>query len=75
MLINILENAAYHAKGKTELRFTVALEGDKACFTVSDNGCGIDERILPQLFRARPGAENYIVNELGVGYRMNDTSA
>ena len=24
---------------------------------------------------AKPGAENYIVNELGVGYRMNDTSA
>ncbi len=24
---------------------------------------------------ARPGAENYIVNELGVGYRMNDTAA
>ncbi len=23
---------------------------------------------------ARPGAENYIINELGVGYRMNDTT-
>lgn len=24
---------------------------------------------------SRPGAENYIINELGVGYRMNDTTA
>ncbi len=50
VLINILENAAYHAKGMTELRLTVTLEGNKACFTVSDNGCGIDERILLKLF-------------------------
>lgn len=50
VLINILENAVYHAKGMTELRLTVTLKGGRAFFSVRDNGCGIDESILPNLF-------------------------
>ena len=50
VLINILENAVYHAKGMTQLRLTVVLKDNQACFSISDNGCGIDMDILPNLF-------------------------
>ncbi len=50
VLINILENAVDHAKGMTELRLCVTLKGKNACFSVSDNGCGIAEDILPHIF-------------------------
>lgn len=50
VLINILENAVFHAKGMTELRLRVSLKGNQAVFSVSDNGCGIDEKLLPHLF-------------------------
>ncbi|MDO5399644.1 MAG: DUF4118 domain-containing protein [Eubacteriales bacterium] len=50
VLMNLLENAVYHARGMTELRLCVTLKGSRAWFSVSDNGCGIEESILPHLF-------------------------
>ena len=42
VLINLLENAVVHAKGMTKVRLDVTVEnGSKACFCVSDDGCGI----------------------------------
>ena len=50
VLINILENAVVHAKGMTRLCLTVTVEGGRACFTVSDDGCGIPAQRLSGLF-------------------------
>ena len=50
VLLNLLENAVFHAKGMTELILSVSLMGDKAVFEVSDNGCGIPEEALNRIF-------------------------
>jgi len=50
VLINILENAVVHAKGMTRLCLTVTVEHGKACFTISDDGCGIPAQRLNGLF-------------------------
>ncbi|MBR6570976.1 MAG: DUF4118 domain-containing protein [Clostridia bacterium] len=50
VLINMLENAAIHAKGMTRLCLSVTIEHCKARFTVSDDGCGIPVQRLNNLF-------------------------
>lgn len=50
VLLNLLENAVFHAKGMTELRLSVYILGDKAVFEVADNGCGIPEYALQKIF-------------------------
>ena len=50
VLLNLLENAVFHAKGMTELTLSVSLQGDKAIFEVADNGCGISNEILNGIF-------------------------
>ena len=50
VLLNLLENAVFHAKGMTELTLSVSLIGDKAVFEVADNGCGIPEDALQKIF-------------------------
>ncbi len=50
VLTNLLENAAIHAKGMTEIRFSVYTLGKTAIFEVRDNGCGIDKEKLPNIF-------------------------
>ena len=50
VLLNILENAVYHAKGMTRLVLDVTCEDDKAVFTVYDDGCGIPSERLDNLF-------------------------
>ena len=50
VLLNLLENAVFHAKGMTELTLSVSLVGNKAVFEVSDNGCGIPEDALQKIF-------------------------
>ena len=50
VLINLLENAVQHSQGMTRLELQViALQG-QAIFRVCDNGCGIQEDLLPHLF-------------------------
>lgn len=49
VLLNLLENAVFHAKGMTELTLSVSLVGDKAVFEVSDNGCGLPEDALQKI--------------------------
>lgn len=50
VLINILENAVDHAKGMTKLIFKVTVEDGKALFHISDDGCGIPQERMSELF-------------------------
>ena len=50
VLINLLENAVLHAEGMTCLSLRVSSAGDKAVFEVRDNGCGIREDRLKDIF-------------------------
>ena len=50
VLMNLLENAVFHAGGMENLWLTVEIAGKKAVFTVADDGCGIPADRLPHLF-------------------------
>jgi len=50
VLVNLLENVVIHAKEATEIVLSVKCEENKAVFSVTDNGEGIDEKVLPKLF-------------------------
>ena len=50
VLMNLLENAVFHAQGMRNLWLTVETQGNTAVFTVADDGCGIPEERLPYLF-------------------------
>lgn len=50
VLVNILENAVNHATGMTELILRVEQKNKNAVFTVEDNGCGIPQERMRQLF-------------------------
>ena len=50
VLINILENAVYHAEGMTRISFKVFVLDGRAVFEISDNGCGIEKDRLSRLF-------------------------
>ena len=58
VLVNLLENAVIHAVGMTCLRLQVRLERNRAYFTVRDDGCGIPEDRLKNLFSGYQGREN-----------------
>ena len=49
VLSNLLENAVSHG-GATQIELAVHQEAELACFTVTDNGSGISEKLLPVLF-------------------------
>lgn len=50
VLINLMDNVVIHAQTATEMELSIVKEGNAAVFSVSDNGCGIDEEIMPKLF-------------------------
>lgn len=50
VLTNLLENAAVHAEGMTQLTLRVFTLGSRAVFEVSDNGCGIPKERQRTLF-------------------------
>lgn len=50
VLLNILENAVYHAKGMTELILRVEIQDYTAIFSVLDNGCGISLDMKDKIF-------------------------
>ena len=50
VLMNLLENAVFHARGMKHLWLRVALENDMAVFAVEDDGCGISEERRNHLF-------------------------
>lgn len=50
VLMNLMENAVFHAKGMRHLWLTVELRGNHAQFCVADDGCGIPPERLDDLF-------------------------
>lgn len=50
VLMNLLENAVFHAHGMEHLWLRVQLKGNKALFKVEDDGCGIPEDRRDRLF-------------------------
>jgi len=57
VLINILENVIYHAKGFSVMKLRVFVIDGKAIFEVKDNGCGIDDERLEHIFDGYIGRE------------------
>ena len=56
VLMNLLENAVFHARGMTELSLTVRRNGSRAVFMVEDDGCGIPPERMENLFSGIPAA-------------------
>lgn len=50
VLINLLENAVYHADSEEPIELTVTVDKYEASFSIKDHGKGIDEAIIPTLF-------------------------
>jgi len=54
VLMNLLENAVFHAKGMQHLVLAVEEENGKAVFYVRDDGCGIAPERMETLFSSIP---------------------
>ena len=68
VLTNLLENAAVHAEGMTQLTLRVFTLGSRAVFEVSDNGCGIPKERLRTLFTGMlPAAADSGKHGMGIG--------
>lgn len=52
VLMNLLENAVFHAKGMKNLWLRVECENADAVFFVEDDGCGISKERMSKLFSA-----------------------
>ena len=50
VLMNLLENAVFHAHGMKHLWLRVSINGNNAVFSVEDDGCGIPEERKKFLF-------------------------
>ena len=76
VLMNLLENAVYHAHGMQNLWLTVESTGKKVVFTVADDGCGISAERLPYLFTGLLDSESPIDstrNNMGIGLSVCNT--
>lgn len=78
VLMNIMENAVFHAKGMTELVLSVRIEDSSAIFEIKDNGCGISEEKLQQIFtgyleRAGSAPTDGSRNNMGIGLSVCST--
>jgi len=76
VLMNLLENAVFHAHGMRNLWLTVETSGNKAVFTVADDGCGIPGDRLPNLFTGHLGSEAPVDatrNNMGIGLSVCNT--
>ena len=50
VLMNLLENAVFHARGMRNLWLRVEIKNKYAIFSVEDDGCGISEEKMDHLF-------------------------
>ena len=51
VVMNILENSVKHAEGSDTIRLKAYAENDRAIIEISDNGCGIAEDKLSNIFK------------------------
>lgn len=54
VIINLLENAVFHAEGMTQLSLRVYTVGREAVFEVADDGCGFQPERIAVLLSGRP---------------------
>ena len=76
VLMNLLENAVFHATGMQNLWLSVEVEGQTAVFTVADDGCGIPAERLPYLFTGHldsPASVDATRNNMGIGLSVCST--
>jgi len=71
VLVNILDNAAEHAEGMTELRLKVTVSGQKAVFSISDNGCGIEPERLKTIFTGCGGGTSPTDTKINSGIGLS----
>ena len=57
VLMNLLENAVFHAQGMRSLWLRVEIQNKYAVFFVEDDGCGISEERMEHLFTGLLGSE------------------
>ena len=50
VIVNLLENVVIHAKDATKIELSLYTKDKNAVFEVSDNGCWINQNILPHIF-------------------------
>lgn len=77
VLINLMENAVYHAKNATHIQIQAQREGQKAVFYVRDNGGGIPPELLGALFSGGIPAEKRATSDgrrnMGIGLSVCST--
>lgn len=78
VLMNIMENAIMHAEGMTELDVSVRTEDNKAIFEIKDNGCGILEDRISNLFTGYLDRDTSVPtdgsrNNMGIGLSVCST--
>ena len=50
VLLNLMENSVAHGKGVTAIEVSAKHCGEYARFSVLDNGCGLEQKDIPNLF-------------------------
>lgn len=76
VLMNLLENAVFHAHGMQNLWLSVQIDGHKAVFSVADDGCGIPAERMPHLFTGLLDSEALIDStrsNMGIGLSVCST--
>ena len=70
VLMNLLENAVFHARGMHNLWLQVEIQDGKAVFSVEDDGCGISDDRLAHLFTGLLVSETHVDSgrsNMGIG--------
>ena len=70
VLMNLLENAVFHAHGMRNLWLRVEIKNGDAVFSVEDDGCGISEERMAHLFTGILDSEapaDSTRNNMGIG--------
>lgn len=77
VLLNLLENVIHHACGFTKIMLNVIANNGKATFEVIDDGCGIEEKKMRDLFKMMPSSETPSADALkrnaGIGLNVCST--
>ena len=76
VLMNLLENAVFHAHGMRNLWLTVEAKKNHAVFTVADDGCGIPPDRMVHLFTGILNSESPADssrNNMGIGLSVCST--